>query len=101
MHHYLRSVLFSMAVIAVNPFGQIGIPMGLAVNTFGDLFVSDLEVHWIWKVSEAGGKPVKFAEVPAPRGMTIDAEGALWVISHGNNQLVRISPDGKVEPIVK
>lgn len=81
--------------------GEIGIPMSIAVNSAGDLLVADLEVHYIWKVPDAGGKPVKFAEVPAPRGLAIDAEDRLWVVSHGKDHLVRISPDGKIEPIVK
>ena len=81
--------------------GGIGISMGIAVDREGNLFVTDLELHRIWKVPAAGGKPAEFAEVPAPRGLTIDAEDRLWVVSHGKDQLLRISPEGKIEPIVK
>ena len=81
--------------------GGIGIPMGIAVDPQGDLFVTDLELHRIRKVPAAGGKPTEFAVVPAPRGLTIDAAGRLWVVSHGENQLLRISPQGEIEPIVK
>ncbi len=81
--------------------GGIGIPMGIAVDREGNLFVTDLEVHRIWKVPAAGGKPTTFVDVPAPRGLTIDAEDRLWVVSHGKNQLLRISPNGKITPIVK
>ncbi len=79
----------------------IGIPMGIADDGKGNLFVTDLEVHRIWKVPSKGGKPVEFATLPAPRGITIDAKGNLLVVSHGKNQLVRITPEGKVEPFVK
>ena len=81
--------------------GDIGMPMAIVDDGKGNLFVSDLELHWIFKVPAKGGKAEKFAEVPAPRGMTIDGDGNLWVISAGPDQLVRVSPEGKVEPVVK
>lgn len=79
----------------------LGIPMGLAVDKNGTVFVADLETHRIWTVPAAGGEPVEFASVPAPRGLTIDDLGRLWVVSHGQNQLVRISATGDVEPVVR
>jgi streptogramin lyase len=81
--------------------GGIGIPMGIAVNKSGELLVSDLEVHCIWKVPAEGGKPAKLADVPAPSGVCIDAEDNLWVVSRGKEQLYRVSPDGKVEALIK
>lgn len=81
--------------------GAIGIPMSIAVTKAGDLYVADLEVHVIWKVPAAGGEPTKFAEVPAPRGLALDAEERLWVVSHGKDQLLRLDASGKSEPVVK
>ena len=78
----------------------IGIPMSIAVDSKGNIFVADLEVHWIWKVAPTGGSPKKFAEVPAPRGMTIDGQDRLWVVSGTKNQLLRVTSDGKVEVVV-
>jgi sugar lactone lactonase YvrE len=75
--------------------------MGIAASAAGDLLVSDLESHRIWKVPAAGGQPVKFADVSAPHGMTFDEQGRLWVVSHGADQLLRFSAAGKVEVIVK
>lgn len=81
--------------------GGIGIPMDLAVDPDNNIFVTDLELKWIWKIPAAGGKAEKFAEVDAPRGIAIDADKNLWVISHGKNQLVRVSADAKVETVVE
>jgi sugar lactone lactonase YvrE len=78
----------------------IGIPMAIAVDSKGNIFVADLEVHWIWKLAPTGGAPKRFAEVQAPVGMTIDPQDRLWVVSNGNDQLLRISPDAKIEVVV-
>jgi DNA-binding beta-propeller fold protein YncE len=81
--------------------GGIGIPMSIAVDADGDLFVADLETQRIWKVPAAGGEPQEFAVIPAPRGLAFDKQGRLWVVSHGKNQLIRFSADGKSEVVVK
>ncbi len=81
--------------------GGIGIPMGIAVNSRGDLLVGDLELHRIWRVAATGGEPEVFAKVPAPRGVSIDEQDNLWVVSHGQDQLLRIAPDGVQTTIVE
>jgi sugar lactone lactonase YvrE len=80
--------------------GEIGIPMGIAVTKSGDLLVADLEIHRIFKVPAAGGQPAVFAEVPAPRALTIDKDDRAWVVSHGKDQLLRGTPEGKLEVVV-
>lgn len=93
--------------------GGIGIPMGIAVLRSGDLLVSDLEAagkaagaattraSCIWKVPAAGGAAERYAEVPAPAGICLDADERLWVVTRHDDQLVRISPDKKIEVLVK
>ncbi len=81
--------------------GGIGIPMDVVVLKNGDLLVSDLELHHIWKVPAAGGKPTLFAKVEAPRGLALDQGENLWVVSGTADQLLKVSPDGKVSVVVK
>jgi len=82
--------------------GWVGIPWALAFNSKGDILVCDLEIHQIVKVPEAGGEPVKVAEVAGPRGIAIDAEDRAWVISAGGkNQVLRVNSDGKTEVVVE
>lgn len=81
--------------------GQIGIPMDVVENADGDFLASDLETHRIWKIPAAGGNPVEFAAITAPRGLALDSEQRLWVVSHGKNQIVRILPNGTVETVVE
>ncbi|HSG70121.1 MAG TPA: hypothetical protein VLA12_06880 [Planctomycetaceae bacterium] len=81
--------------------GGIGIPMAIAVAKNGDIFVADLELHRIWKVPSLGGEPEEFAVIAAPRGMTIDSQDRLWIVSHGKNHLLRLLPDKTVETVVE
>ncbi|MFO0905139.1 MAG: hypothetical protein U0939_19185 [Pirellulales bacterium] len=80
--------------------GAIGIPMSIATAKNGDLIVADLELHVIWRVPAAGGTPSKVAAVPAPRGVAVDSEDRIWVVSHGKDQIVRLDAEGKPETIV-
>jgi sugar lactone lactonase YvrE len=81
--------------------GEIGIPIAIAVAKGGDIFVADLELPVIYKVPAAGGKPVEFSKVIAPRGMTIDGEGNLWIICHREDLLIKLSPAAKKTVVVK
>ena len=80
--------------------GQIGIPMSIAVDSQGTLFVSDLEIQRIVKIPAGGDQPVEVAEIAGCRGLYVDSQDRLWVVSTTQNQLHRISPDGKKEVIV-
>jgi sugar lactone lactonase YvrE len=63
-----------------------------------------LELAQIVKVPEAGGEPVHVANVAAPRGIAVDAQGRIWVVSAGGKdqkgQVVRILGDGTQEIVV-
>ena len=79
----------------------IGIPMAIAVHRSGEIYVADLEIHRIMKLPADGGEPAEVAEIAAPRGLTIDKQDRIWVLSHGADHVERIETDGKVTPVVK
>ncbi|RLS31667.1 MAG: hypothetical protein DWH79_09340 [Planctomycetota bacterium] len=82
--------------------GKIGIPVDIAIDPSGDLFVSDLESQRIWRVPAAGGEPKEVATLAAPRGLFVDGSGRLWAIAaSGSAPLVRIGADGTVEGVVR
>jgi hypothetical protein len=82
--------------------GGIGIPMAIAVDSQGNIFVADLEIHRIWKIPADGGKAEIFATITAPRGLAVDADDRLWVVSNGGkDQVLRIDKEGKIEIVVK
>lgn len=84
--------------------GWIGIPMAIVVAPDGTIYTADLELHRIWKMPAEGSEmPTEFAVINSPRGMTLDPEGNLWVLSTSSKdgQIQKITPDGKAEPLVK
>lgn len=82
--------------------GAIGIPVDMAFDPSGDLFVSDLETQAVWRLPAAGGEPKEVAKLAAPRGLFVDGQGRLWAVAaSGEAPLVRIGADGTIEPVVK
>ncbi len=78
--------------------GQIGIPMGIAVSDDGTIYVSDLELHRVVKLT-SDGKIIEFAKIKGPAGMSFDKQGNLYVASRGEARLVKISMDGSATPV--
>jgi hypothetical protein len=80
--------------------GEIGIPTGIGVLKSGEIIVADLELHRVMRIPAAGGEPTLYADVPAPRGIFVDREDRVWIVSHGKDQLLRGDAAGKLETIV-
>jgi sugar lactone lactonase YvrE len=85
----------------INGMGLIGIPMDIAVNSKGDVYVSDLEIQRVVKIPHGSDQPEEVAEISGCRGLFIDKEDTLWVISTTEDQLYRITADGKQTIVVK
>jgi DNA-binding beta-propeller fold protein YncE len=80
--------------------GKIGMPMGLAVTKSGSIVVSDLETQRVYEIPAAGGEPKERAAIVGPRGVAVDAQDRIWVVSGGKDAVVRILPDGTIETAV-
>ena len=80
--------------------GGVGNTTSLAVATDGTIYAGDIEIQRIVKIPAAGGTPEIIAEVNAPRGMAIDEQGRLWIVSHGKDSVIRLSPDGKQRDVI-
>lgn len=79
----------------------IGIPVDIAIDSTGQLYVSDLETQRIWTLPSMGGKPEELVQLAAPRGLFVDAQDRLWAVAaSGEAPLVRVAADGSVEPVV-
>lgn len=83
---------------------RIGIPMSLATTMDGTIYVADLELHRIWQLPTDGtSQPTEVAAINSPRGLTLDEEGNLLVLSTSsrNGQIQKIQPDGTVVPFIE
>lgn len=82
--------------------GKIGIPIDIAVDSRGTLYVSDLETQRVWRVEAGATEPKELAVLAAPRGLFVDAQDRLWAVAaSGDAPLVRIAADSTIEPVVK
>ena len=82
--------------------GGVGIATAIAFDPLGNLIVTDLEFPGrVLRIPEAGGEPTEVAQVSAPRGVAVDSQGAIWVVTHGKDrQVVKIGADNKVTTVV-
>lgn len=78
----------------------IGLPIRLAVDSQGRIYVSDLETQRIWRMPPEGGACEEFAIVAGVRGLAIDRQDRLWTLRANPPQLVRYQPDGSREILV-
>ena len=82
--------------------GYIGIPVSLAVKKDGAIIVGDLETHRVYSVPAAGGKPAEVAVIRAPRGVAVDQNDDVIVLSASSSkgQLLKVNSDGEIEVLV-
>ena len=80
--------------------GSFDKPLAITLDAQDNLIVADLGLATVFRLPNDGGQPEEIARVPAPRGIALEPTGNFAVVSHGKNQLVRVSPDGMITPIV-
>ncbi len=72
----------------------LGLPLGLAVGSTGDLFVGDVTGNRIVRVSGQGVVTAFAAGIQSPFGLAFDAFGHLLVVS-GDGAVYRVTPQGR------
>ncbi len=80
--------------------GKIGIPMDLALASDGSIYVADLELRTLFKIPSGSTAPQAIAQVN-PRGVFVDGQDRVWVVSQNPQQLIRVADDGEVQAVVK
>src|SRR2546427_11279326 len=94
---------------------QISNIQGIALDRFGNLYLSDTDNHRVRKVSTAGvittvagtgaagfsgdGGPASAAQLNFPYGLAVDYNGYLYIADLGNQRVRRVAPDGGIATI--
>jgi hypothetical protein len=79
--------------IAVRANG-LGLPVGLAVGSTGDLFVADVSGSRVMRVSDQGGVTTFATGITSPQSVAFDALGFL-LVSSGDGAVYRVTPRGQ------
>ncbi len=114
----LSTAGFAFALPQVRKTGiqpKLDLPNGLALNAKGELFISDIGAHQVFKLdgrgrlvvisgtgesgfSGEGGQAAK-AQLHAPHDLAFDAEGNLFIADTGNQRIRRIDRQGVITTI--
>jgi len=95
---------------------QISTVQGLAMDRFGNLYLSDTDNHRVRRVSANGiimtvagtgiagfsgdGGPATAAQLNLPYGLAVDYNGNLYIADLGNQRVRRVSLDGTITTTV-
>jgi sugar lactone lactonase YvrE len=88
---------------ATSPSEQINgldLPIGLAVDKKGDLFVGDAVANAVWEVPKGSTTPknLNLTELSDPTGVSVDPDGHLWVSNYSSDEALEFKV-GNTKPV--
>ncbi|MCA9193743.1 MAG: NHL repeat-containing protein [Planctomycetales bacterium] len=78
---------------------RVGTPTDLAVAADGTIYVADLELRSLFRISRDHQSLDVVAQVN-PRGVFVDSQNTVWVVSQNAEQLLTVGQDGSVTKII-
>ncbi len=91
---------------------QLNLPLGVAVDASGNLFIADTDNHRIRKVDAAtgvistvagggsgDGGAATAAQLNLPLGVAVDASGNLFIAEYNNQRIRKIDTDGNISTV--
>ena len=94
---------------------ELAVPVGIALDSFGNLFISDNDSNRVRKVDPSGiittvagngvpgyagdGGPATEAQLKSPLGIAVDTVGNLYIADLGNSRIRKVDPSGLIDTI--
>jgi uncharacterized protein (TIGR03437 family) len=94
---------------------QLNLPVGVAVDAAGNVYIADFGNSLVRKVSASGaistvagnrsfgysgdGGPAVNAQLDGPQGVAVDAAGDLFIADTGNNLIREVTPGGLIATV--
>jgi streptogramin lyase len=92
--------VFNQTTFAGGTIDELDVPMGLAIDGAGNLYVSDVDARNIKKIAPSGAVSVFAGKTPGqfhtPYGLAVDSKGNVFVSDRGDNKIKKITSSGDV-----
>ena len=90
------------ATQAVLPFTGLTTPSGVAVDTAGDLYVTDWHNNRVVKLAAGSSTQtvLPFTGLNSPSGVAVDAAGNLYVADYGNNRVLKLAAGSATQDVL-
>jgi serine/threonine protein kinase, bacterial len=84
------------------PFTGLNKPVGVAVDSAGDLYVTDFVNNRVLELAAGSATPsvLPFTGLAAPGGVAVDAAGNLYVTDRGNNRVVKLAAGSSTQSVL-
>ncbi|MEK9523419.1 RICIN domain-containing protein [Streptomyces sp. NPDC087908] len=95
--------------------GQLNLPLGVAVDSTGNLYIADYYNHRVRKVAADGtistvagngtagakgdGGPAVAAQLNGLHGVAVDGAGELYIADNKNHRVRKVTADGKISTV--
>jgi hypothetical protein len=87
-----QAITYSQQTLPLAGLGHLG---GLAVDSAGDVFVTDRDNNRVWKLPAGGAEQLlPFSGLSSPTFVTVDGAGDVFVTDRDNNRVVELPAGG-------
>ena len=78
----------------VRPFPRLNAPWGIAVDSAGDVFVTERDTNTVVKLAAGQSEPtmLPFTDLNTPLSVAVDNAGNVYVANRGDDSVLKLAP---------